>query len=103
MKKAGGGIGIVRPNILVYTKRQKASHADRKHETTNYVESIYIDSTHQFVKRKSPKLELDPLYPYSCNGYSGLGRSFLGEIIGSKSESLFTITSYYSHILEHIM
>ena len=27
-----GGIGMV--NILVYTKRQKAPNADRKHETT---------------------------------------------------------------------
>ena len=30
----GGGIEMFRPNILVYTKRQKAPHADRKHETT---------------------------------------------------------------------
>ena len=32
--KKGGGIGIVRPNIPVYTKRQKDLNAERKHETT---------------------------------------------------------------------
>ena len=30
----GGGIGMFMVNILVYTKRQKAPNADRKHETT---------------------------------------------------------------------
>ena len=29
-----GGIGMFMVNILVYTKRQKAPNADRKHETT---------------------------------------------------------------------
>ena len=35
-KDGGLGIGIFKSNILVYTKRQKAIYADRKHETTGF-------------------------------------------------------------------